>query len=72
MAVFAHSGARNRKRAGGPNPFASAADSWYILRTARSARPGCVEVIMGQTPHVNVTCEYTLFLRLFVSNGGGW
>jgi hypothetical protein len=29
-------------------------------------------VIMGQIPHVNVTCEHALFLRLFVSNGGGW
>jgi hypothetical protein len=43
-----------------------------FLGTARSAGPGCVEAMMGQTSHVNATCEHALFLRLFVSNGGGW
>jgi hypothetical protein len=38
----------------------------------RLARFTWVEVAMRKTPHVNVPCEHALFLRLFVSNGGGW
>jgi hypothetical protein len=30
------------------------------------------EAAMRQTVNVNVTSEHALFLRLFVSNGGGW
>jgi len=27
---------------------------------------------MAQTVDVNPTCEHDLYLRLFVTNGGGW
>jgi hypothetical protein len=39
---------------------------------ARLAHRTYAEAAMRQTRHVNVTCEHALFLRLFVSNGGGW
>jgi hypothetical protein len=27
---------------------------------------------MSQIDNINPTCEHGLFLRLFISNGGGW
>lgn len=27
---------------------------------------------MGQTDHVNPTSEHAVYLRLFITNGGGW
>jgi hypothetical protein len=30
------------------------------------------ESAMRQTTHINAPSEHALFLRLFVSNGGGW
>jgi len=29
-------------------------------------------VLSGQLPNVNPTSEHALFLRLFITNGGGW
>ena len=29
-------------------------------------------VVMGQTANVNPISEHELFLRLFITNGGGW
>jgi hypothetical protein len=31
-----------------------------------------VDIRMGQTYNVNPITEHALFLRLFITNGGGW
>jgi hypothetical protein len=43
-----------------------------LLWSVRFANHCPVDDTMNRTPYTNVVTEHALFLRLFVTNSGGW